>query len=146
LASTWWVARHELQKVDLIDGTVAIFNSGATLAPALGYPNPRAIDIDGEFWLQATGGGAPLTVRSRLLVLRIEGKSALHIVALSSETGAQVEVLYGDVTANKNYPSNYSEPDHLGAGEMSMVNRTIDLMEKEKLNLDEIRALKDKLR
>jgi hypothetical protein len=29
---------------------------------------------------------------------------------------------------------------------MSMVNRTIDLMEKEKLNLDEIRALKDKLR
>jgi hypothetical protein len=62
------------------------------------------------------------------------------------ETGEQVEVLEGTVTAVKNYPSTYSTPDDLAAGEMSMVNKSIDLQEKEKMNEKEFAALREGFR
>ena len=40
--------------------------------------------------------------------------------------------------AAKAYPSRFSEPDDLVGGEMSMVNRSIDLMEKEKFDTGEL--------
>jgi hypothetical protein len=88
----------------------------------------------------------PLIVRSRLLKLIVTGPSTLRIVARSHETGEQVEVLSGHVVAYKNYPSSYAEPDHLQAGEMSMVNQTIDLMEKEKFDPATLRVWIDELR
>jgi len=85
-------------------------------------------------------------IRSRLLRLTVAGATQFHVVARSRESGEQVEVLSGNVTAYKNYPSPYADPDRLGAGDVSMVNRSIDLMEKEHLSSAERHALSDAFR
>jgi hypothetical protein len=54
-------------------------------------------------------------------------------------------VLAGTVEARKAYPSPYLVPDVLTSGQMSMVNQTIDLMEKEKTDLGSLRAWRDTL-
>ena len=69
----------------------------------------------------------------------MRGDSALRLTAYSRETGEQVQVVCGDVLARKNYPSRFDEPDRLAAGQMSMVNQTIDLMEKENFKPGEVR-------
>jgi len=56
-----------------------------------------------------------------------------------------VEVLEGHVVAHKNYSSTYTEPDVLDAGGMSMINRDIDLMEKETTNVAQLRAWSEAL-
>jgi len=38
----------------------------------------------------------------------------------------------------KAYPSRFNDPDVLQAGEMSMINRSIDLMEKEQFDPTEL--------
>jgi hypothetical protein len=58
-------------------------------------------------------------------------------------------VLSGEVIVSKNYPSSYRVPDDLHGGEMSMVNETIDLMEKENVDpasLANIRGQANRLR
>jgi len=62
----------------------------------------------------------------------------LRALVSSKEIGEQAEVLRGHVRAAKAYPSNFAEPDDLAAGEMSMVNKSIDLMEKEKFDPSEL--------
>jgi ferric-dicitrate binding protein FerR (iron transport regulator) len=139
--AVWWATRPTPRLLVLIDGTVVRFLSDSHVRVDPGYPHPRVIHIDGDVLIKAIARAEPLTVLTRLLHLTINGKTALHIAANSHETGEQVEVLYGDVIARKNFPSNYTEPDHLSDGEMSMVNQTIDLMEKEKLNASELANL-----
>lgn len=74
----------------------------------------------------------PLTLHSRLLTLTLSGGAAVRVTAFARETGEQAEVLSGQVIAKKAYASPDSAPETLGPGDMIMVNRTIDLMEKER--------------
>jgi hypothetical protein len=118
----------------LADGTEAFFLSDTRVEPIATYPQPREIRVDGDAFLRVPAGSEPLIVRTRLFVLTVTGDSALRVKAYWKQTGEQVEVLSGHVQAKKSYPSSYSEPDELSGGEMSMVNQTIDLMEKEKFD------------
>jgi hypothetical protein len=72
--------------------------------------------------------------------LTVTGKTALRVTAYSKEAGEQAEVLYGHVVAHKSYESSYKEPDILTDGQMTMINRDIDLMEKEKADVPALRA------
>ena len=108
-------------------------------------PDPREIRLDGDFFIRVPPGPTPLIVRSRLLVLTVSGGSAFRITAYAREAGEQVEVLEGHIVALKSYPSNYMEPDQLDAGDMSMINRDIDLMEKEHADLEKLRAWSEAL-
>lgn len=140
LAALWWHSHGKPQKIALADGTVLLLRPGSTVQSAPGYPHPRSLHIDGEFLIEAAPAADVLEIRTRLLILTVVGHSKIHVIAHSSEPGEQVEVLFGDVTAHKNYPSKYNEPDHLGRGEMSMINQSIDLMEKEKVGPAEARS------
>jgi hypothetical protein len=133
-------ARPTGQVLQLADGIEAFFYSDSKFTPAAGYPHPRQIAVDGEFFLRIPDRPHELTLRTRLLVLTVRGPTALRIVAYAREAGEQVEVLYGEVVARKSYESPYSEPDHLGPGGMVLINRDIDLMEKEKCDQEELRA------
>ena len=129
----------------LADGLEAFHLGDSRIEAAAGYPSPREMRVDGDFFIRVPEAAAPLIVRSRLLVLTVTGKSAFRIIAYSHEAGEQVEVLYGHIRANKSYPSAYSEPDLLAEGEMTMINRDIDLMEKETTDLAALRAWSDAL-
>jgi FecR protein len=122
------------QSIRLSDGTEAFFLSDTRVDAVATYPQPREIRVDGDAFLRAPAASEPLIVRTRLFVLTVAGDSALRVKAYWKQTGEQVEVLSGHVQAKKSYPSSYSEADELTSGEMSMVNQTIDLMEKEKFD------------
>jgi hypothetical protein len=136
---------HTARMLRLSDGTQAFFLGDTKLEPSPTYPHSRELRVDGDAFIRTAAITTPLIVRTRLLVLTVNSNTALRVTAFSKEEGEQVEVLYGHVQANKSYPSSYSEPDQLGAGEMSMVNRTIDLMEKETFPLAELRTWSEKL-
>lgn len=124
----------------LSDGTRLVLLNGTTIAPAVGFPQNREIQLggNGQVFLETHPQEKPLTVHTGLLTLTVEGGSAVRVLVSAEKIGEQVEVLYGRVRAAKAYPSHFSDPDDLQAGEMSMINRSIDLMEKEKFDPTEL--------
>lgn len=147
-AAWWWLSKEpdpvpQMQR--LADGVEAFYLSDSRLEPVAGYPAPRELRVDGDFFMRVPDAPQPLVVRSRLLVLTVTGKTAFRITAYAREAGEQVEVLYGHIKANKSYPSHYAEPDLLTDGQMTMINRDIDLMEKETTDIAALRAWSDAL-
>jgi len=124
----------------LVDGTQIILLNGTRAVPAAGFPQTREVRLvgNGQVFIKARRQDKPLTVRTGLLVLTVEGDTAFRALVSSEKIGEQAEVLYGHVRAAKAYPSNFADPDDLAAGEMSMVNKSIDLMEKEKFDPREL--------
>jgi hypothetical protein len=129
----------------LSDGTEVYCRRGTSVTPAATFPDPREIRLDGEVYLRVSDRGGPLVVRSRLMVLAADGGSDLRVMAYASQGGEEVEVLRGRVVARKAYPSRFSEPETLGPGDMVMVNREIDLMEKETWAPEDVPGWRDKL-
>jgi hypothetical protein len=129
---------------DLADGTVASLGADTRLRTAAGFPSRRELSVDGEGLLKVPAGAQPLIVRTRLMHLEVRGPSTVAITAKSRETGEQVEVLSGEVIVSKNYASPYRVPDDLHGGEMSMVNQTIDLMEKENADPASLTSMRER--
>jgi ferric-dicitrate binding protein FerR (iron transport regulator) len=128
------------QELLLADGTQIILLNGTRAVPADGFPGLREIQLQGtgEVFITARQQDKPLIVRTGLLILTVEGDTAFRASVSSEKIGEQAEVLFGHVRAAKAYPSRFSEPDDLVGGEMSMINRSIDLMEKEKFDKSEL--------
>jgi hypothetical protein len=129
----------------LPDGTEIFYLSDTLIEPSSTYPTTRELKIDGEAFVRASAGAQPLIIRSRLMVLKVTGASALRVTARSSETGEEADVLSGQVEATKAYPSRQNEPDVLLGGQEVMVNQTIDLQEKETADVPGLRAWSDAL-
>jgi ferric-dicitrate binding protein FerR (iron transport regulator) len=115
-----------------------------TLAKGFNKDN-RDIRVDGEAFFDLMGvTGAPFGVLTRDLKIAV-GASRFRVDASSSRPGEEVDLLEGRLKAAKSYPSTMdNEPEVLESGEMVMVNRDVDLMEKEKLSPDEMARLKKK--
>jgi transmembrane sensor len=124
----------------LADGTRIILLNGTHVVPTEGFPQKREIQIqgNGDVFIKTRQQDEPLVVRTGLLILTVEGESAFRASVSSQRVGEQVEVLSGRVRAAKAYASRFSEPDILVGGEMSMINRSIDLMEKEAFDRAEL--------
>ncbi len=124
----------------LTDGTEIFYLSNTRVTASSSYPLSREIKVDGDAFIRAAANAQPLVIRSRLMVLTVNGASALRVTAYSKETGEEAQVLYGHVEAKKSYPSPQNEPDTLVEGQEVMVNETIDLQEKETTNLPNLRS------
>jgi hypothetical protein len=129
----------------LADGTEIFYLSDTLIAPSSSYPATRELKIDGEAFVRVSAGTQPLTIRTRLMVLKVTGASALRVTARSKETGEEADVLSGQVEATKAYPSRQNDPDTLLAGQEVMVNETIDLQEKETADVPSLRSWSDAL-
>ncbi|MBS0420745.1 MAG: FecR domain-containing protein [Proteobacteria bacterium] len=130
----------EPRAVLFADGTRIFLLNGTQAVAANGFPENREIRLqgNGEVFVKAPERDKPLIIRTGLLILTVDGDTAFRALVSSKKIGEQAEVLYGHVRAVKAYPSRYSEPDDLVGGEMSMVNQSIDLMEKEKFDPTEL--------
>jgi len=133
-----YVGEHRVRQVALQDGTVVVLRGRSVIAPVAGFPQKRAVHVNGEVLFEVASGEAPMMVTSRLLRLTVTGPSKFLLMADATQSGEQVQVISGALTAEKNYASPYTAPDHLRDGEMSMVNISIDLMEKEHFTLTEL--------
>jgi ferric-dicitrate binding protein FerR (iron transport regulator) len=133
----------------LSDGSRVTVMPNTTIATAKGFGKEnRDLELDGEVMIEVSGtGGAPFVVHTRDLVIEVlEGGSRFHIEASRSTPGEEADLLKGRLRVRKSYHSDTdNEPEVLVAGDMVMINRDIDLMEKERLNPDELKKVKEKI-
>jgi len=130
----------------LPDGTRVLMDPRTVIRPAKGFgESNRDIEFDGEAMLIVRSSAKnPFVIHTRNLVIQVLG-TRLHVDAFASSPGEEVDLLEGKLRVTKSYHSSTdNEPETLQAGEMVMINRDIDLMEKEKLNPAEQKALEAK--
>jgi len=135
-----------LKTLTLPDGTRVLMDARTVITPAEGFgKRNRDIQLDGEAMLIVAGdAGKPFVIHTRNLVIQVLG-TRLHVDAFASSPGEQVDLLEGKLRVTKSYHSSTdNQPETLQAGEMVMINRDIDLMEKETLNPEERKALEVK--
>ncbi|MES1160980.1 MAG: FecR domain-containing protein [Bacteroidota bacterium] len=115
----------------------------------------RDLELDGEAIFTVNGEtGPPFIIHTRNLQIQVLGGGNrqdssgffFKVDAYASNAGEEVDVLSGKLKVTKSYHSDTdNEPEIIGAGEMVMINRDIDLMEKEKLDSTEWRTLREKV-
>jgi ferric-dicitrate binding protein FerR (iron transport regulator) len=133
----------ERKAVRLEDGSDLVLSVGTTVSLSNAYNKQnRECLVNGEVFFQvADEGGKPFIVHTRNLEIFVLG-TKFRVDAFADNAGEEVDLLEGKVRVQKSYHSTTdNEPEILNAGEMVMINRDIDLMEKEKLDSAELKKL-----
>jgi transmembrane sensor len=155
------------QRVALPDGSHCLISTGTVIVLAKGFgKDNRDLDLDGEAMFEVNAGagvdagagsgagaglgaagsgvGRPFVVHTGNLRIEVLG-TRFRVDAVRKRPGEEVDLLEGRLRVTKSYHSDTdNEPEVLSAGEMVMINREIDLMEKEKLSPDELDKVKEK--
>ncbi len=134
----YWAATHRQLSANLPDGTEAIYYWGTDIMPHDDFAESREVTIDGEAFLFIPAADKPMTIYTRLMVVTVIGETAMRINAFADKTGEQIDVLKGRVLAKKSYESRFNETADMESGEMVMINSTIDLMEEEIYDAEEL--------
>ncbi|GAA4779090.1 hypothetical protein GCM10023231_02200 [Olivibacter ginsenosidimutans] len=98
----------------------------------------KRLRINGDLFLHITGDHFPLYIYTSLMQLEVISPSAFRISAYDKDQGQSVESLSGEIRIAKNYDSPFPEPDTLRENNLYMINRSIDLSEKENLDDDKL--------
>jgi ferric-dicitrate binding protein FerR (iron transport regulator) len=113
-------------------------NTTISLAKGFGKGN-REISLDGEALFEMEVAGAPVRLLTKDLVIEVPSAGRFRVDAYREKGGEEVDVLEGRMAVAKSYHSDTdSASEVLVPGEMVMINRGIDLMEKEKMSQEEI--------
>jgi hypothetical protein len=94
----------------------------------------KVLWIDGDIFLDISKEDVPLKLRTRLIDILISEPSEFRISGYDADQGQSIEVIKGNVRAAKSYESPWPEPDTLRDHNLYMINDSIDLSEKEKLD------------
>ncbi len=123
---------HHRQVLALPDGSSVTLLSNTALKISCHFTDSaRVVSLDGEAFFEVKPHSAwPFQVISKDLFVSAAG-GIFHFQGYSAEAGEQIELLRGSATVRKTYASPDSAAEILHAGEMVMINRSIDLMEKE---------------
>jgi ferric-dicitrate binding protein FerR (iron transport regulator) len=124
----------------LADSTHVYLLGDTKLVPAAGYPQRREITLDGDAFFDTPVAAVPLIIHTKLLTLTVKGKAALRVTGPAKEEWGEVDVIEGTVIVHKAYESTFNSPDTLTGGQMQMINRSIDLMEKEVFDAAALKA------
>ncbi|HTJ15098.1 MAG TPA: FecR domain-containing protein [Dinghuibacter sp.] len=114
----------------LPDSTKVILNPGTRV-----YYSRSAVLLDGDAFFDAPH---LFTVHTRNLSMT--GVAAFRVSAFAKDEGESASILSGRLLATKAYTSHDPETDTLMGGNMVMINRSIDLMEKETFDTLPLRA------
>lgn len=130
----------------LPDSTWVYLLKGERPDPGTRFGYTRTVTADGDLYFDIPARSMPFKIHTRLLVLTAIGKAGFRLIALRKEEGEEVQVLYGNIIAKKAYPSQFPEADTLRDNDLLMINRSIDLMEKEPHNdFSALRAWKERV-
>jgi transmembrane sensor len=136
----------DVQWVTLPDNSHVKLSSGTAVILGAGFANGnRVLNLDGEgmFEVRAMPGKMFVVITKNLI---IQGPGTkFRVDAVRSRPGEEVDLLEGQLKIRKSYHSDLdSAAEDLTSGDMLMINREIDLMEKERMNPDEIEKAKRK--
>ena len=127
----------------LSDGTEMVLNPNTEIiVPKTFTDTVREIRVNGDAYFVVANKDFPFMLTTRNLRLLIGGEStaSFRVTAFDKDEGESVEVLKGAVNATKNYVSKDNEAELLAAGDMVMINRSIDLMEKETFDVSTLQV------
>jgi transmembrane sensor len=132
-----WVTLPDNSRVRLSDGTAVVLGAGFALGN-------RVVDLDGEGMFVVLPTGRQFVVTTKNLLIVGPGER-FRVDAVRSGQGEEVDLLEGQLYVRKSYHSDLdSATEELRSGDMLMINREIDLMEKEKMSAEEIGKAKAK--
>ena len=130
--------------VRLPDSSMVVLVPGAGILVSTGFDRDhRELDLDGKAMFRIRGdSNAPFKVHTRNLQIEVlAAGSKFYVEAYRKDAGEEVILLEGKLRVTKSYHSQTdNEPELLTGGEMVMINRDIDLMEKEKMDGSEMKA------
>jgi transmembrane sensor len=131
--------------VGLPDGSRVLMGAHTLLLLSKAFDQTkRELDLDGEAVFDIVPvAGKPFIIHTRLLEIEVLG-TRLRVDAHRENAGEEVDLLKGRLRVRKSYHSDTdNEPETLETGEMVMINRDIDLMEKEKLDSADWKRMKE---
>jgi transmembrane sensor len=133
-----WVTLPDSSRIKIGNGTAVVL--GAAFVSG-----KRLVDLDGEGMFEVrVVPGTMFVVKTKYLIIVGPG-AKFRVDAVRSRPGEEVDLVAGQLTIRKSYHSDLdSASEELGSGDMLMINREIDLMEKEKMNPDELEKVKGK--
>lgn len=121
------------RKIILLSGdNVVILNPRSKLyKPANAGKTDHNLSLDGDAFFEIHSmQDTPVIIHTGMLNLITSG-SFFRVYAHQQNPGQTVKVLRGQLVAEKAYPSDFPDTERLDAGDMVMINKDIDLMEKE---------------
>jgi transmembrane sensor len=133
-----WVTLPDESRVKLSSGTEVELGAGFA-------GGDRVVDLDGEGMFEVRGVMRETFVVTTKNLLIVGPGTKFRVDAFRTRPGEEVDLVEGRLTIRKSYHSDLdSAAEQLTTGDMLMINREIDLMEKERMNPDEIEKAKAK--
>lgn len=125
--------------ITLADHSKVILNANSTLKVPHGYnkDSRKVVLLGAAYFDISPNAELPFMLESSDMKATVLGTS-FYMRAYPHESGQQVELLSGKLKVQKAYTSELdNKPEILLPGDMVMLNRTVDLMEKETFNVQE---------
>jgi ferric-dicitrate binding protein FerR (iron transport regulator) len=138
---TFTSSSSKTKKIALPDGSEVWLNVKSTLKLAPDFNGKtRTVNLSGDaFFKIKSSKSKPFIIKTAQLVLTTYAAS-LRVDAYPSP-GEEADVLTGTVRARKSYHSTLDNGQYdLGPGQMVMINREIDLIEKEKFDSTQLKT------
>lgn len=125
----------------LSDSNIIILNTRSKLyKPVNPQLSNRDFSLDGDAFFEIFPlKDTPITIHTGMYNLITSG-AFFRVHAHQQNPGQTVKVLRGELIAEKAYPSDFPDTEILKAGDMVMINKNIDLMEKEVFDTTDLAA------
>ena len=141
--STYQNKAEGWQKFRLPDSTDVLLHDKSLLHLPVDFnKNDRQLQLDGEaVFIVSEDSDKPFIIHTHDLHILVMG-TRFKVDAHAANAGEEVDLLSGRLKVMKSYHSSTdNEPETLQSGDMVMINRDIDLMEKEKMDSTELKNL-----
>ncbi|TAN12503.1 MAG: FecR family protein [Chitinophagaceae bacterium] len=127
--------------IPLSGNNVVILNPRSKLyKPANVEKADHNLSLDGDAFFEISSThDTPVIIHTGMLNLITSG-SFFRVYAHQQNPGQTVKVLRGRLVAEKAYSSDFPDTERLDAGDMVMINKDIDLMEKETFDTTSLAA------
>ncbi len=137
-------------KISLPDGTELVLHAGTTIRLSKGFgvkggelwlEGEAMFDVHGDTISEMHGDeGNGFVIHTKNLRIEVQMSGRSKVDAYPDKSGEEVDLLSGKLKVTKSYHSDSdNEPELIQTGEMLMINRDIDLMEKEKMDGTEMK-------
>lgn len=129
----------ERMSITLADQSKVILNANSTLKVPHGYnkENRKVVLLGAAYFDISPNAELPFSLETSDMKATVLGTS-FYMRAYPHESGQQVELLSGKLKVQKAYNSSLdNQPEILLPGDMVMLNRSVDLMEKETFDIQQ---------
>jgi transmembrane sensor len=150
-ATVYKSGSEKRMKISLPDGTELVMNAGTVIRLSKNFgakggelwlEGEAMFDVHGDAMTELPGdAGKGFVIHTKNLRIEVQMNGRFKVDAYPDKSGEEVDLLSGKLKVMKSYHSDSdNEPEAIQTGEMVMINRDIDLMEKERMDGTEMKS------